>query len=453
MRGEKTLRRLQFKKLRWRILSILALFAFALASVHLASSCKTNDNHPLIKQLDVCLEVEGNSWITHNVKETSKLISRKMVRNWSQSEDTISTWFYTDTTGELLVGIIARVNEGDTKLSFSINGRSRNLNMDQQKFDTLFVGRFRVEEAGYQEISIAGLRKSGQTYADISAILIGGEATRGTVNYIKDDFYWGRRGPSVHLSYPLEENAGDIRWFYNEITVPEGQDVLGSYFMANGFDQGYFGIQVNSDTERRILFSVWSPFVTDNPAEVPEDHKIIMLRKGRDVYTGEFGNEGSGGQSYLKYNWKAGTTYSFLLKASPLKNNHTIFTAWFYAPEVKEWRLIASFQRPQTHSYLTRLHSFLENFYTETGATSRMVNYTNQWVCNTEGLWTELTRARFTADATARKNARMDYSGGSKEDSFFLKNCGFTNDHTNIGATFERKAEGKRPEIDTTSLP
>lgn len=35
------------------------------------------------------------------------------------------------------------------------------------------------------------------------------------------------------------------------------------------------------------------------------------------MYTGEFGNEGSGGQSYLKYNWKAGNTYKFLLQKKP----------------------------------------------------------------------------------------------------------------------------------------
>lgn len=60
-------------------------------------------------------------------------------------------------------------------------------------------------------------------------------------------FYWGRRGPSVHLSYPFADNI-QAEWFYNEITVPVTQDVIGSYYMANGFGEGYFGIQVNSAT-------------------------------------------------------------------------------------------------------------------------------------------------------------------------------------------------------------
>ncbi|TDA79183.1 DUF5077 domain-containing protein, partial [Halomonas marinisediminis] len=86
--------------------------------------------------------------------------------------------------------------------------------------------------------------------------------------------YFGRRGPSVHLSYQLPAEK-DIEWFYSEINVPEGEDVIGSYYMANGFRDGYFGIQVNSETERRVLFSVWSPYETQDPNNIPEDYKII----------------------------------------------------------------------------------------------------------------------------------------------------------------------------------
>lgn len=148
-------------------------------------------------------------------------------------------------------------------------------------------------------------------------------------------YYWGRRGPSVHLSYqvPTDKN---IEWYYNELTVPVGQDIIGSYYMANGFGEGYFGIQVNTDTERRILFSVWSPFVTDDPAAIPDSKKIKLLKKGEGVITGEFGNEGSGGQSYLKYNWIAGNTYKFLLRGVPQKDNSTTYSAYFFCARIKQ---------------------------------------------------------------------------------------------------------------------
>jgi hypothetical protein len=245
----------------------------------------------------------------------------------------------------------------------------------------------------------------------------------------------------------------DAKWYYNEITVPEGEDVIGSYYMANGFSGGYFGIQVNSETERRVLFSVWSPFVTDNPKDIPEEDQIKMLKKGTDVYTGEFGNEGSGGQSYLRYNWKAGTTYKFLLKGEPVENDHTVYTAWFFAPEEDEWRLIASFSRPKTNSWLTGFHSFLENFSPNQGIYERKVFFSNQWVADKNDNWLEINRAKFTADNTARVGFRMDYGGGMENGEFYLRNCGFFSDYTPIGVFFDRPFTNKIPTVDLKRLP
>ena len=180
----------------------------------------------------------------------------------------------------------------------------------------------------------------------------------------------------MHWNYQVPEKI-NAEWYYNEITVPVGQDIIGSYYMANGFGEGYFGIQVNSEKERRVLFSVWSPFEIDDPKSIPESYKIKMLKKGTDVKTGEFGNEGSGGQSYLRYNWKAGNTYKFLLRGAPQNDNTTTYTAYFFAPELGKWLLMASFNRPQTNTYLKRFHSFLENFIPEQGDTSRKVLFNN----------------------------------------------------------------------------
>ncbi len=100
--------------------------------------------------------------------------------------------------------------------------------------------------------------------------------------------------------------------------------------------------------------------------------------------TGEFGNEGSGGQSYRVYNWKAGHKYRFLLGAKPSDNNSTDYTAYFFAPEIGKWELIASFRRPKTTTYVTHPYSFLENFMTEMGQFTRKATYRNQWLRNTD---------------------------------------------------------------------
>lgn len=52
---------------------------------------------------------------------------------------------------------------------------------------------------------------------------------------------------------------------------------------------------------------------------------------------------------------------------------------------------------------LTGLYSFLENFIPSMGQFARLGFYGNQWVCDTEDKWHEITGARFTAGAKAGK--------------------------------------------------
>ncbi|MEP7376948.1 MAG: DUF3472 domain-containing protein [Chitinophagaceae bacterium] len=211
-------------------------------------------------------------------------------------------------------------------------------------------------------------------------------------------------------------------------------------------------MQVNSSTERRILFSVWSPFNTDDPKQIPADKKIILLKKGKGIHAGEFGNEGSGGQSYLKYNWKAGNTYKFLIHGQPVENNYTNYMAYFFAPELHKWMLIAGFSRPSTHTYLTGLHSFLENFEPATGYITRKAFYQNQWTKNKDEEWKPVIEATFTGDATAKKQYRLDYSGGEENGRFFLRNCGFFDDNTLLGTKLEHAALLKPPVVKFSRL-
>lgn len=393
----------------------------------------------------------GNSWVINNISENKKVISKNGIHNWTNLNSIIRTNFKTSVIGKLHVGFNAKSIGGPTTIRITVGAISKEVIINNSEYKNIEIGVFDLKTTGYHFIEIQGIQKSGEEIADINSILIAGSSTKEKVYYTKDDFYFGRRGPSVHLSYETPKDK-NVTWFYNEITIPKGEDVIGSYFMANGFKDGYFGIQVNSETERRILFSVWSPFDTQNPKKIPDDYKILLRGKGNGVTTGEFGNEGSGGQSYKVFNWKADNTYRFLLKGVPSVNNSTDYTAYFFAPEKNKWELIASFRRPHTTRYLTNIYSFLENFIPDTGFISRKGIYQNQWVYTNDGVWHELTKAKFTADATARKESRMDYAGGVEGSSFFMENCGFFSETTSIDSFFTRKALGISPQIDFSKL-
>ncbi len=418
--------------------------SFLAAATLIILSCDSQNDNAAFRNA-LFIPSRGNSWIINDFSKNNTMISDSGITGWNDPATVIETYFKTDMTGSVRVALRAKSAGGKSKIEFKLGNRSGKVEIKSADFDTVDLGSFIIENPGYISLRLHGLEKTDATFAEISGILITGEATQGKVWYVKDDFYWGRRGPSVHLRYDIPPDAGDITWFYNEITVPEGNDVPGSYFMANGFTDGYFGIQVNSPDERRVLFSVWSPYKTDNPKEIPDDYRITLLKKGEEVHTGEFGNEGSGGQSYLKFMWKAGTTYRFLLKGEPSQDNSTDYTAWFYAPEAGRWILIASFRRPKGGRYLGSLYSFLENFLPESGGVTREGFFGNQWICSKEGKWDELTTARFTADATARKESRLDYAGGVADKSFFLRNCGFFSENTPMNSLFKRAPSAQVP--------
>lgn len=399
----------------------------------------------------VKIPIGGNSWQTGTTSGKDNLISKAGIKQWDDPKKGFKTFVRLEKVGTLTIWLDAKINE-PSALQVTVAGETKTVNLKAQHKKMVYLGDWVIRDTGYTVINIHGRPVN---LSNIEYLGIHGTAVNDRAHFVKNDegnfFYWGRRGPSTHLNYQLPEK--DIMYYYNEVTVPEGNDLIGSYFMANGFSGGYFGMQVNSKSERRILFSVWSPFQTDDPKTIPPDHQIKLLKKGERVHTGEFGNEGAGGQSYYKFNWIAGNTYRFLLKGEPVANNYTNYTAWFYAPEVAEWKLIASFSRPQTSSWLKGFHSFLENFSPEEGIFERKVYFGNQWVIDKEGRWYEVKRAKFSADNTARVGYRMDYSGGSEQDKFFLNNFGFFSHYTPIGAQFSRSTNGGKPTIDFNKLP
>lgn len=412
------------------------------------------NRQPGLPDLAIQVPLAGNTYV-QNATGRARVLTNNGIEGWRQPEIRFDTYLRINQPGTVRLALNAKTDSKST-VQLTLNGQSKTVTINGNTLQPYEAGAWQVNDTGYIKITLSGLTKAGDRFADVSSYTISGTAINDKTVYVKNNegnfFYWGRRGPSVHLNYPFADNL-QAQWFYNEVTVPEGQDVMGSYYMANGFGEGYFGIQVNSPTERRILFSVWSPFSTDDPKSIPDDQRIILRKKGEGVYAGEFGNEGSGGQSFLRYNWKAGTTYRFLLKGEPDGNSHTTYTAYFFAPEKGEWMLIASFQRPKTNTYLKRFHSFLENFSPDQGDKERRVLFGNQWIADASGKWTELTKAVFTYDNTAARGYRMDYQGGVLGKQFYLKNCGFFSAYTPYHTAFTRAPQGKPPVIDFAKLP
>ncbi|KAL4438090.1 hypothetical protein ABPG74_016869 [Tetrahymena malaccensis] len=374
-------------------------------------------------------------------------IEESGISGWRDSNVIISLFFYVAIAGVYDLSIVSENIYREAELLVTIPSIQYS---HIAKFNTdnlnLSLGSVHIENSGYVKVNFQGTkslinRKAGK-YPKLKALILSNIENKSAISFVEDSFssHFGRRGPSVHLRYNLQSKK-NIKYFFNEVTVPKNMDAIGTYAMAIGFGQGYFGMQVNSNTERRILFSVWSPQKTDDPKTISAENEIKLLAKGKKTITKSFGNEGSGGQSYLVYPWVTGVAYQFKLVGYPTQDGYSVFSAYFKDPtKFEDYILIASWKRPKIQTYLTGLYSFLENFEPEKGNISRKVYFNNQKAYNNKGKKVNVLSTTFTYDETATKQQRYDYDGGvDNVNGYNLRNCGFF-DKTQIktGETFTK---------------
>jgi hypothetical protein len=222
---------------------------------------------------------------------------------------------------------------------------------------------------------------------------------------------------SVHLGYPAAEGTA----FYNELTVEKS--AAGTYFMACGFDGGYFGIQELGNGKKVVLFSVWDQGEQNDPNQVAEEKRVKMLHKDEAVRVGRFGNEGTGGQSFFDYDWQVGETCRFYVTAR-LDARRTEYAGWFFVAESKAWKHLVTFSTLNNGKTLRGCYSFIEDFQrNRVSATKvRRARFGNGWLRTNDGQWIALTRARFTGDSNPVTNIDAGAAGGR----FFLATGGET---------------------------
>ncbi|MHA3775666.1 DUF3472 domain-containing protein [Verrucomicrobiota bacterium sgz303538] len=364
------------------------------------------------------------------------------ITGWKSPAPDILWFGEIKTPGELTASVVLRLPKGEkSKLKLTVGEQSREAVATGGDGDvTLPFGSFTVPRAGYVRFALAAQNPAGQPAGDISTLVLDGPATEGAHFNLEPR----RNASSVHLNYTLPKDA-DIDAFYSEATAVE--DPVHTFYMVCGFQRGYFGMQVNSPTERRIIFSVWDSgsgkTAMKRDAVAAEDH-TQLLAKGEGVDASAFGGEGTGGHSHLTYPWKTGTKQRFLLTAKAGDNGTAIYTGYWFHPEKNQWMKIASFQAPKASASLGHFHSFSENFVGSNGHLRRKALYGNQWVHTRQGQWVEITEASFSHDPTG-KTARLDRCMGVENGSFFLAHGGFVEGFTKFGERFTRPAIGTPP--------
>jgi len=210
-----------------------------------------------------------------------------------------------------------------------------------------------------------------------------------------------------HLWWNLEGQK-DATCLYGEITVLATAPHIyycGANWHPGEPAGGYCGIQHNSETERRTIFSIWDTS--------PQLHPKVTAADPRTVYN-RFGGEGTGAHTHMLWPWKVGETFQFFVQKQPGKGG-TTDTRYYVNDRIeKRWLHSATITNPSggkasVATFGGGLNSFLENFAGKDRAVPKLALY-RLWLgssvdtmkCLTgaggDGTWGELHDEYFLAE-------------------------------------------------------
>jgi hypothetical protein len=229
-----------------------------------------------------------------------------------------------------------------------------------------------------------------------------------------------RAARSVHLGWLAPE--GTV--FYIEMTV--AQSTAGSFFMACGWNTGYFGIQELADGRHVAIFSVWDPTDGDDPGAVTVEDRVQLLHSDPSARIRRFGGEGTGGQCMLDFPWKLDEPHRFLVHAT-VEGNWTAYAGFLYFPEAGQWKHLVTFRTRTGGQPLKGYYSFVEDFRRDGASVGevRQASYSNGWIRSIQGEWVSLTQARFTASG-AEWESKDNIDAGVTGSKFYLTTGGTT---------------------------
>lgn len=262
--------------------------------------------------------------------------------------------------------------------------------------------------------------------------------------------------PSVHLNGwkttdPKAPSAGRYDWVYQEVMIPEGDDVVGTYAMSLGILHGYMGIQKDSENDYPIIFSMWDNGSTDNDPNLPAYLRSGALDNENGVTIARFGGEGTGAQAKRRTgkNWLPGQWVKFVANCRPevvdveiddpdnpgqkktITYTNTLCTAWYMAEGIdNDWQYLATIRQSGANNYFDGWYSFLEDYNWPSGQWARRSYYRNGGLHSmVDGKWYHANQVGFGhTDGGDKYGDRQDYGHGvatEYDNCFYLYSGGY----------------------------
>lgn len=250
-----------------------------------------------------------------------------------------------------------------------------------------------------------------------------------------------RAARSVHWGWA----APDATLFYNEMIVD--RSTPGSYFMACGWNTGYFGIQELGNGRKVAIFSVWDPSKGDNPNAVTPEQRVELLHEGEGVRIKRFGGEGTGGQCMMDFDWAIGQTNKLLVRAVQA-DGKTAYEGHLWLPAEHKWKHLVTFRTRTGDKPFNGFYSFIEDFRRDykSANETRTARFGNGWVKSVRGDWVSLRRARFTA-SNSEWESKENINGQLENGWFRLQTGGDIKETTPLRTWVEAVPAALPPEV------
>jgi hypothetical protein len=230
------------------------------------------------------------------------------------------------------------------------------------------------------------------------------------------------------------------------------QSTAGSYFMACGWNGGYFGVQELGDGKKVAIFSVWDTARGDDPGAVKEQDRVEVMHQDEGARIKRFGGEGTGAQCMLDWPWEIGQTNRFLVRADS-SDGKTAFLGFIFEPRQQKWRHLVTFRRRGSGG-LSGLYSFVEDFRRDgrSAHDARRAEFQNGWVQTVQSGWRPVLKARFTA-SNAKWESRDNINAGTNNSGWFLATGGEIKMERVLNSVLDRSASTNRVPSDLPALP
>ena len=209
-------------------------------------------------------------------------------------------------------------------------------------------------------------------------------------------------------------DVSDLQKRYAYVSADEGYSPGG----------GYAGFQVLADGRKVAIMSIWKMYVTNSSG------KTTALNAKRTYpanprIAGDFGGEGTGIQTIVDYNWKAGRTYRALVQCGRTDAGNCELEFWVCDLKTGLWTKLVSYDLRYGNTCMTSLGCFSENFLVEHAAEVRTVEWSNFRVDSREqGRWVSAKSAILERQFNAWPGS---YSYGSNATCFWAIATGVPN--------------------------